>query len=78
MPIYEYKCSQCNKKFEFFHKSMKSEENVTCPECNSSDIKKMFSKFAASVGESSSYDSYQSSCDTPSSCGCSGGMCNLN
>lgn len=78
MPIYEYKCSYCNKKFEFFHKSMKSQEQVTCPQCNSSEIKKVFSKFAASVGESSSYSPYQQGCDTPSSCGCSGGMCNLN
>ncbi len=79
MPIYEYKCNNCDKKFEFFHKSIKSEEHVTCPQCNSSEIVKVFSKFSASVSSSSSGNySYQQSCDTPSSCGCAGGMCNLN
>jgi putative FmdB family regulatory protein len=78
MPIYEYKCNNCNKKFEYFHKSIKSEEHVICPQCNSSEIKKVFSKFAASVSESNSYNSYQPSCDSSSSGCCSGGMCNLN
>lgn len=78
MPIYEYKCNKCNKKFEFFHKSISSEEQVTCPDCSSSEIKKMFSKFSASVGESSSYNSYQPSCNSTSSGGCANGMCNLN
>jgi putative FmdB family regulatory protein len=78
MPIYEYKCNNCNKKFEFFHKSINSEEQVSCPQCNSLEIKKVFSKFAATVGESSSYSSYQPSSDISSSCGCSGGVCNLN
>lgn len=78
MPIYEYKCNSCGKKFEFFHKSIKSEKNVNCTECNSSEIKKVFSKFAASVSESSSFGSYQSSSETSSSGCCSGGMCNLN
>lgn len=78
MPIYEYKCNNCNKKFEYFHKSIKSEEHVTCPQCNSSEIKKVFSKFAASVGGTDSFDSYQPSCNSSAPGGCSGGMCNLN
>lgn len=78
MPIYEYVCSNCNKKFEFFHKSINNEDKVYCPQCNSSEIKKVFSKFATTGGDSSSFNSFQSSCDTPSSCGCSSGMCNLN
>jgi putative FmdB family regulatory protein len=42
MPIYEYKCSECNTKFEMLHKSVTSNEDVTCPNCNSSKIKSYF------------------------------------
>ena len=40
MPIYEYDCNSCNKKFEAL--ILKSEQPV-CPLCNSSDVKKLMS-----------------------------------
>jgi putative FmdB family regulatory protein len=78
MPIYEYKCNKCNNKFEFFHKSLRNEEIINCPKCSSREIKKLFSKFSSTKNENFNYSSNQSYCDTPSSCGCTGGMCNLN
>ena len=33
MPLFEYKCSDCNAKFEILHKSSVNQEDVFCPEC---------------------------------------------
>lgn len=81
MPIFEYKCNDCNKKFDVLHKSSTNLEEVICPVCQSKDSKKLLSTFSASTG-SSSYNSASScsdgSCGVPSYGGCSSGMCGLN
>jgi putative FmdB family regulatory protein len=80
MPIFEYKCNDCNKKFEVLHKSSANLEEVVCPDCQSKNYKKLLSSFSASTG-SSSYESGQScqdgSCGMPYG-GCANGMCGLN
>lgn len=80
MPVFEYKCNECNTKYEVLHKSSLKEDGIVCPECNSTNSKKLFSSFSASVGESSvSGDSCASgNCSVPSYSGCSTGMCGLN
>ncbi len=40
MPIYEYKCKDCNKAFE---KLVFGEDEVFCPECNSNKVEKQLS-----------------------------------
>jgi putative FmdB family regulatory protein len=77
MPIFEYKCNDCGKKFDVLHKSSANLEEVVCPECQSKSSKKLFSAFAASMGESASSCS-DGSCGVPSYGGCAGGMCGLN
>lgn len=81
MPIFEYKCNECNKKYDVLHKSSTNLEEVICPVCQSKDSKKLLSTFSASTG-SSSYNSASScsdgSCGVPSYGGCSSGMCGLN
>jgi putative FmdB family regulatory protein len=81
MPIFEYKCSECESKFEILTKN-NDDYKVSCPECNSSKVKKLFSAFSASI-DSVSYS--DSSCATgncnvevPSAGGCASGMCGLN
>jgi len=49
MPIFEYKCKNCNSKFEVFHKSLSNPEDTVCPKCNSKENQKIFSAFS-SVG----------------------------
>jgi putative FmdB family regulatory protein len=79
MPVFEYKCSKCETKFEVFHKSSSNPEEVVCPKCSSKENKKLFSSFAASVSSGSSGDSCASgSCGVPSFGGCANGMCGLN
>lgn len=83
MPVFEYKCSDCNSKFEVLHKSSVKPEEVSCPNCNSNNNKKLFSSFSASVSGSSSFSSDSCStgtCGTTPSYGggCASGMCGLN
>ncbi|MFO7525867.1 MAG: zinc ribbon domain-containing protein [Ignavibacteriaceae bacterium] len=82
MPVFEYKCNDCNSKFEVLHKSSVNQEDVSCPECNSIHNKKLFSSFSASVEGSSSYSGDSCStgnCNTNASFGgCSSGLCGLN
>ncbi|MBT8380139.1 MAG: zinc ribbon domain-containing protein [Ignavibacteria bacterium] len=84
MPLFEYKCSDCNAKFEVLHKSTIKEKEVTCPSCNSVKIKKLFSSFSASVSSGSEYtggNCATGNCGIPDSApmgGCSSGMCGLN
>lgn len=80
MPIFEYRCSECNSKFELLTTN-KNSEHVTCPECKSSKTKKLFSTFSASVSASNSTNSCATgNCDINSapSGGCASGMCGLN
>lgn len=74
MPIYEYRCTICNNKFEILRSISQSDNDVCCPKCNSI-AKKVFSKFASfakdSSGASAPIAGSGSSCAscTSSSCG---------
>lgn len=48
MPIYEYVCKSCNKKFDQLVRTMSSGEDdkVTCPECGSKKTARALSVFA--------------------------------
>jgi putative FmdB family regulatory protein len=73
MPLYEYKCSNCNYKFEELHRLSESGANATCPVCKGT-AKRIMSTFAvmsrdsggltSSIGGSSGCDS----CGSASSC----------
>ena len=80
MPIFEYKCGQCNSKFEILHKSSVNQEEVSCPNCNSKENKKLLSSFSAAGFSSSSSGCESGNCGVEPSFGggCSSGMCGLN
>lgn len=81
MPVFEYRCLDCNNKFDVFHKTQNLETEIKCPKCNSENSKKLFSAFSASMesfsggSESFSAPSYDAGC---SSCGCGGGTCGID
>ncbi len=80
MPIYEYKCSECNTKFDVLHKSTTIQEDVHCPACNSTENKKLFSSFSSSTSNNvnlSAGSCQNESCGLPNT-GCSSGLCDLN
>ncbi len=45
MPIYEYRCQKCQCDFELFIWSARDEENLKCPKCQSTDVKRQLSAF---------------------------------
>lgn len=81
MPIFEYQCLKCNSSYEIFHKSLSNQEKVECPNCGSTEHKKLLSSFSSSMNStvsSSSCASGNCSVPAPSYGGCSTGMCGLN
>ena len=53
MPIYEYKCADCNKVFEMFFKSYSSSKTPECTFCESSQVSKIISSVTFNVKSSS-------------------------
>jgi putative FmdB family regulatory protein len=51
MPLYEYKCRKCSKRFE---QLLFGKEKPSCPSCHGSDLEKLVSTFAAIGGGSES------------------------
>ena len=52
MPIYEYRCQECDARFDKFVRSMSAEADVTCPTCGGNQVQRGFSTFA-SLGDQS-------------------------
>jgi len=84
MPIYEYVCGGCERRFERLVRRF--DEAVACPSCASGEVEKQLSVFAVFV--SSPSPSFAGcgagACSTPDGggpCGggpCGGGACSLN
>lgn len=45
MPIYEFRCKQCDNTFEKLFASSQRKSSPACPECESSDTTQLFSVF---------------------------------
>jgi len=43
MPIYEYKCNDCDEEFELLNTSSKDDTKVVCTKCGSENVKKLIS-----------------------------------
>lgn len=67
MPIFEYKCGDCGKRFEFLQRGKDTPE---CPACGSKSLKKLLSRFNASVQGGTNGANGGASCTT-----CAGGTC---
>ncbi len=51
MPIYEYRCAQCNEVFQRLFRSLKEVEStaVRCPACGAAEVHRLFSAPAIHV-----------------------------
>ena len=47
MPMYEYECRGCGRRFEFLTREGRTPE---CPSCHGADLQKLLSTFAAHAG----------------------------
>jgi putative FmdB family regulatory protein len=51
MPVYEYSCRTCSKRFE---QLLFGREKPACPKCHGTDLERLMSRFAAHGGDKSS------------------------
>jgi len=69
MPIYEFKCLDCEKEFEAV--LFKSDEQIPCPHCQGNKLKRLMSACALkSSGEFTPATGGASSCASCSSSNC--------
>ncbi len=50
MPIYEYKCKGCGRRFELMRSMRDGHAPASCPACGSPDTSRLLSVFAAQTG----------------------------
>ena len=62
MPIYEYRCEECDHRFEIIQRLDEGADGLTCPGCGAPRLAKMFSTFAAAATQASTAE--------PASAGC--------
>jgi putative FmdB family regulatory protein len=76
MPIYEYKCQDCNTKFEKLVRRAAESVDVNCPSCGQKRVSQEYSTFSAHANGAG-----ESRQETPvcgrGMCG-SPGMCGMN
>ncbi|MFY9114170.1 MAG: zinc ribbon domain-containing protein [Dethiobacteria bacterium] len=68
MPLYEFFCSKCNRRFEQLCSSG-HKEGIECPQCGS-EAKRVFSTFCCKSGSGGSGPSGGSSCSGCHSSNC--------
>ena len=85
MPLYEYYCSDCRRKFEVLTSYAASGLGVRCPTCQGDRARKLFSVFAragrgasdgdfdmGSYGDEGDYEASGSGCSCGGACSCGG------
>ncbi|MCJ7813136.1 zinc ribbon domain-containing protein [bacterium] len=46
MPVYEYRCGDCQKRSSIFFRSLQDKIRPVCPFCNHGNLNRIFSRFA--------------------------------
>lgn len=79
MPMYEFRCLDCQKKFEELVFATNDLADVACPSCSSTQVSKQLSAFSVGAGgggfgasDYSGGGDYGGGCATG---GCCGGSC---
>jgi putative FmdB family regulatory protein len=73
MPIYEYACCDCSEEFETL--VFRSDEPVSCPKCESSNVSKKMSVCGFKSGGDKGAASSRMSSAGGGCSGCAGGSC---
>lgn len=47
MPLYDYQCRNCGKKFELLVRMQDADNPLECPNCHSDQVERLLSTFAA-------------------------------
>jgi putative FmdB family regulatory protein len=56
MPIYDYRCAACRKRFAVFFRSFSEVGAVRCQHCDSNDVAKLAPRVAVLAGEDARLD----------------------
>jgi len=70
MPLYEYECGNCGRKFEELVRASAVGHQPACPGCGKTSTRRLISSCRANVG---GLGSALGSASLPSSSGCGGG-----
>lgn len=54
MPLYEYRCTECDHSFEILQRMGEGADGLDCPSCGEPRVEKQFSTFAAGSGSGTS------------------------
>ncbi|NLV73658.1 MAG: zinc ribbon domain-containing protein [Chloroflexi bacterium] len=74
MPIYEYTCTSCGKRFELLRPFSQADVPAACPRCESTASQRAISCFAAHVASGSGSEP-RSASGGGGCAGCSRGSC---
>ncbi len=72
MPLYEYTCRECGRRFEVLQRVGADGSGVVCPGCGAANVTKQFSTFASSFAAGASA-SGSMPCGAPSASSCGRG-----
>ena len=76
MPVYEYQCLACDKRFEALRPMSQMDLAIACPKCGTPDARRAISVFAAISRESGGGSRMVASSTSGGGCsGCAGGHC---
>jgi putative FmdB family regulatory protein len=51
MPMYEYRCPHCDRRFEVLQRMGQGSEGVRCPDCRRTGVERLISTFAGHGGD---------------------------
>ncbi len=74
MPLFEFVCKKCGKKFEKIVFSINNEE-IKCPECDSKEVEKQFSTFSSTSSGNGCSNKGSGDCISKQQHHCCNGCC---
>lgn len=72
MPLYEYSCRTCGRRFEVLQRVGASAAEVCCPDCGGREVVKQLSTFASAIA-SASGSTGTMPCGAPNASACGSG-----
>jgi putative FmdB family regulatory protein len=64
MPIYHYKCQDCQNEFDYLVGVTKDSKELKCTECGSRRVNKTLGSFSVRFAKTGKANSTQNSCST--------------
>ncbi len=75
MALYEYKCFDCEERFELMRSMSAADEPASCPECGGTESRRLISNFASINPGASALSSTNPVMDARIASGGGGGCC---